>query len=358
MVRRDSSVRGLDGTCQRDARPVGGGTLCYELKGLCAALTLTATQRQALEDLRKNLATLGDDVLLAVRSSSPEEDLASASFAGLYETRLGVRPADLDDAVRHCFASSLDQRVLVYKKEHGFDVLSPRIAVVVQQQIDSEVAGVGFSLNPLTNDYDEAVVVANWGLGESVVAGLASPDHFIVDKVGRQVVDKKMGAKQVPIWLGPDGSTIERKDHRSAELTLSDSQLGELTEVMCRIEALYEKPMDIEWAYAGGQLHVLQARPITTYVPLPPEMLTKPGERRRLYADAALSKGMTTNVPISPMVLDWWEDLLSSFLEGFFGIELTPEKGLVFVAGGRLYMNLSNMMWSKAVRCGATSEEK
>ena len=336
----------------------GGGALCNELKGLCAALTLTATQRQALEDLRKNLATLGDDVLLAVRSSSPEEDLASASFAGLYETRLGVRPADLDDAVRHCFASSLDQRVLVYKKEHGFDVLSPRIAVVVQQQIDSEVAGVGFSLNPLTNDYDEAVVVANWGLGESVVAGLASPDHFIVDKVGRQVVDKKMGAKQVPIWLGPDGSTIERKDHRSAELTLSDSQLGELTEVMCRIEALYEKPMDIEWAYAGGQLHVLQARPITTYVPLPPEMLTKPGERRRLYADAALSKGMTTNVPISPMVLDWWEDLLSSFLEGFFGIELTPEKGLVFVAGGRLYMNLSNMMWSKAVRCGAASEEK
>ncbi len=332
-------------TALPNATPAQWATLCNELKGLCPALTLMPTQRQVLEDLRENLAALDDDVLFAVRSSSPEEDLASASFAGVYETRLGVRPADLDDAVRHCFASSLDQRVLVYKKEHGFDVLSTRIAVVVQQQIDSEVAGVGFSLNPLTNDYDEAVVDANWGLGESVVAGLASPDHFIVDKVGRQVVDKKLGAKQVSIWLGPDGSTIERKDHRSGEFTLSDSQLGELTEVMCRIEALYEKPMDIEWAYAGDQLHVLQARPITTYVPLPPEMLTKPGERRRLYADAALSKGMTTNVPISPMVLDWWEDLLSSFLEDFFGIELTPEKGLVFVAGGRLYMNLSNMMW-------------
>jgi len=328
-----------------DATPDRWATLCSELKALCPALPLVATQRQALEDLRKNLATLGDDVLFAVRSSSPEEDLASASFAGVYETRMGVRPAGLDDAVRHCFASCLDERVLAYKMEHGLDVLSPRIAVVVQQQIDSEVAGVEFSLNPLTNDYDETVIDANWGLGESVVAGLASPDHFIVDKISRQVVEKKLGAKQVSIWLAPDGGTIERKGHRSAELTLSDAQLGELTEVMYRIEALYEKPMDIEWAYAGGQLHVLQARPITTYVPLPPEMLTKPGERRRLYADAALSKGMTTNVPISPMVLDWWEDLLSSFLEDFFRIELTPEKGLVFVAGGRMYMNLSNMMW-------------
>ena len=175
-------------TALADATPDKWATLCNELRALCPALPLTATQRQALEDLRKNLAALGDDVLFAVRSSSPEEDLVSASFAGGYETRLGVRPADLDDAVRHCFASSLDERVFVYKKKHGFDVLSPRIAVVVQQQIDSEVAGVGFSLNPLTNDYDEAVIEANWGLGESVVAGLASPDHFIVDKVSRQVV--------------------------------------------------------------------------------------------------------------------------------------------------------------------------
>ena len=332
-------------TALADATPDQWATLCDELKGFCPALPLTVTQRQALEDLRKNLATRGDDVLFAVRSSSPEEDLASASFSGVYETRLGVRPAGLDDAVRHCFASCHDERLLVYKKEHGLDVLSPRIAVVVQQQIDSEVAGVGFSLNPLTNDYDEAVIDGNWGLGESVVAGLAAPDQFVVDKISRQVVEKKLGAKQVSIWLGPDGGTIEREGHRSTEFTLSEAQLGELTDVMCRIEELHETPMDIEWAYASGQLHVLQARPITTYVPLPPEMLTKPGERRRLYGDAALSKGMTTNAPISPMVLDWWEDLLSSFLEDFFGIELTPEKGLVFVAGGRLYMNLSNMMW-------------
>ena len=323
-------------------------TLCAELKKICPALALTQHQQQALEYLCKTLAMPANDVLYAVRSSSPEEDLVSASFAGGYESRLGVPPADLDDAVRNCFASSLDERVFVYKKEQGFELLSPRIAVVVQRQIDSEVAGVGFSLNPLTNDYDEAVIDANWGLGESVVAGLVSPDHFIIDKVGRQVVDKKLGNKQVSIWLGPDGGTIERKGRRLAELTLSDAQLRELTDAMCRIEELYGRPMDIEWAYAAGRLHVLQARPITSYVPLPLEMVTKPGQRRRLYVDAALSKGMTINAPISPMGLDWMEESLYSFIERFVGpvqLDVDAEEGLLYFAGGRMYMDLSNMMW-------------
>ena len=350
-------------TALADATPDKWATLCNELKELCPALPLTANQRQALEDLRQLLAALGDEVLWAVRSSSPEEDLASASFAGGYETRLGVQPADLEEAVRHCFASSLDERVFIYKKEHGFDVLSPRIAVVVQQQIDSEIAGVGFSLNPLTNDYDEAVIDANWGLGESVVVGLASPDHFIVDKVDLQVVDKKLGAKQVSIWLGADGGTIERKNHRSAEFTLSDAQLGELTDVMGRIEALYEKPTDIEWAYAGGRLYVLQARPITTYVPLPPEMMTRPGERRMLYTDLALSSGFTINAPISPMGLAWMEEGVVSMVELFIGrldLDLTFEEGLWFFAGSRMYQNLSNAMWlaspKKMAKAGAESD--
>ena len=327
-------------TALAEATPDQCETLCSELKRRCPALQLTATQRQALVDLRKNLAALGDNVLYAVRSSSPDEDQLSASFAGGYETRLGVRPAELDDAVRHCFASSFDERVLVYRRAHGFDVRSPRIAAVVQRQIASEIAGIGFSLNPQTNDYDEAVIDANWGLGESVVAGGTSPDHFVVDKAGRQVVERKLGAKQVSIWLGADGGTVERTGHSSDEFTLTDGQLLELTDAICRIEQLYAKPMDIEWAYADGQLHILQARPITSYVPLPPEMVTKPGERRRLYADAALSKGLTINEPISPLGLSWIEEMLySGVLKKLLGIEdFTAAGGLVFTAGNRFYM--------------------
>ena len=330
-----------------DAPPDSRATLCNALKEHCPALSLEAAQREALEDVRKILAGRGDDVLFAVRSSSPEEDLVSASFADGYDTRLGVRGHELEQALLHCFASTFDERVFVYKREHGFDVLSPRLAVVVQQQIASEVAGVGFSLNPLTNDYDEAVIDANWGLGESVVAGLASPDHFVVDKVSGKLIQKKLGAKQVSIWLGRDRGTVERQGYRSTDLTLSEAQLGELVDVLCRIEQLYGRPTDIEWAYADSQLHVLQARPITTHVPLPPEMATNPGERRRLYVDAALSKGLTTNEPISPLGLSWIEGMLySSMMKRFAGIEdFTPAGGLVFSAGSRFYMNLSNAMW-------------
>jgi pyruvate,water dikinase len=338
-------------TAFADADPDGWSTLCDDLKRRCSDLAVTANQLETLEELRGQLPALGEGALFAVRSSSPDEDGVSASFAGGYETKLGVRRDELLQALRHCFASSFDERVFVYKREHGFDVLSPRFAVVVQQQIASEVAGVGFSLNPVTNDYDEAVLDANWGLGESVVAGLASPDHFVVDKVSGRLVQKRLGAKQVSIWLGRDGGTVERGGTRSADLTLSEAQLGELVDVLGRIEELYGRPMDIEWAYADRQLHILQARPISTYVPLPPEMVTKPGERRRLYADGALSKGLTTNEPISPLGLAWIEDMLySSALKRLAGIEnFTPAGGLVFTAGCRLYLNVSN-----TIRLGMT----
>ena len=120
-----------------------------------------------------------------------------------------------------------------------------------------------------------------------------------------------------------------------------------------RIEALYDTPVDIEWAYAGGTLHVLQARPITTYVPLPAEMITQPGERRWLYADAALSKGLTINKPISALGLDSMERLFSTIIESWVGSmkqNLTPEESLYNFGGGRMYMNLSNMMWFASPR--------
>ncbi len=268
-------------------------TLCEELQRLCSAILLASQQRHVLEQCRQALAKAPDPQSFAVRSSSPEEDMASTSFAGGYDTRLGVGLADLEGALRGCFASSFGERVLVYKRARGFDVLSPRLAVVIQQQISSDVAGVGFSLNPLTNDYDEAVIDACWGLGEPIVSGRVSPDHFIVDKVSRRVIERRLGTKRTSSWLDPAGGTLERVDHRASEFSLNDAQLAEITDLVCRIESLYRQPTDIEWAWADGRFHVLQARPITTYVPLPPELVTRPGERRRLYLDAALADGLT-----------------------------------------------------------------
>ncbi len=333
-------------------------SLCVLLKERARMLPISALQLDALTTVRKELAIRGTDLRFAVRSSSPEEDMASASFAGGYETRLGVRPEDLEEAVRHCFASTFDVRVLSYKTEHGFDLWSPRIAVIVQVQIDSDMAGVGFSLNPVNNDYDEAVIAANWGLGSSVVDGQVSPDHYVVDKVELQIKEMTLGTKQASVWLDADQGTVERTAHRGEDRTLTDTQVGELTGMICRIEDLYSVPVDIEWAYAGDELHVLQARPITRFVPLPPEMMTRPGERRRLYADVALSKGLTTNAPISPLGLDSLKSMFLEILESWVGPinrNPSPEDGLMFFAGGRMYINYSSVLWLASPRLLAKS---
>ncbi len=335
-------------TALTDTPPENWPPLCEDLTARCRALPLTTAQERALERLREDLAArCGEEARFAVRSSSPEEDLESASFAGGYETRLGVPLDSLEEALRHCAASSLDVCVLVYKTEHGFDDLAPRLAVVVQEQIDSDVAGVAFSLNPVTNDYDEAVIDANWGLGPSVVDGRVSPDHFVVNTVERSVVEATTGEKTVSVRLDAGSGIREQEEPRAEARTLSDAQLLELTDELCHIETLYEHPVDIEWAYAGDQLHVLQARPITTHVPLPPELITAPGEQRLLYADTGMAKGATINAPISPLGLDWLKTFMTGISEWVFGsVELSldrDEKPILF-AGGRAYQNLSALL--------------
>ncbi|HEY9843054.1 MAG: PEP/pyruvate-binding domain-containing protein [Candidatus Sericytochromatia bacterium] len=312
------------------------------LKARAQELTFDPEQQAAVNTA---LQGYGPETLFAVRSSSPEEDLAGASFAGGYETVLGVRPAELEAAVRTAFASCLDQRVMLYKQQHGFDPHQPRIAVVVQRQIASEIAGVGFSLNPLSNAYDEAVISANWGLGETVVAGLASPDYFVVDKIAMQIRERRLGAKETSIWLLPDGGTQERADARHEQWTLTDEQLLELVRQLLDLEALYGQPMDIEWAYADGQLYLLQARPITGWMPLPPDLLTAPGQPKRLYGDFTISiQGLYQ--PLSVMATAVFENFFSPLFEEICGEDISrdPETALALARSGRIYVSYSNFL--------------
>lgn len=239
------------------------------------------------------------------------------------------------------------QRILQCARRR-LTLFQPRIAVVVQEQLGSEVAGVGFSINPLTNDYDECAIDANWGLGESVVSGMTATDHFIVNKVSGAVLDRRLGAKQLAVTLATEGGTATGADARSSQYCLNEAQLHELNVLICRLESLYGHPVDMEWAYAHGKLYVLQARPITAYVPLPPEMLTAPGERRVQYMDIALSKGMTINAPISPIGLDWLGGDMLLMLKHCVGnarFDFKSPCGLLYLGGGRTYMNLSNLLW-------------
>jgi rifampicin phosphotransferase len=313
--------------------------LAKKLQESCHNLRFNEEQKDELENALQTFRESNTGHLYAVRSSSPEEDLEGASFAGGYETTLGVTEDAIEAAILNSFTSSFDERVFLYKKEHGFRLDQPRIAVVVQEQVDAESAGVAFSLNPLNNCYDEAVINANYGLGESVVSGEADPDVFIVDKLKREVIERRNGRKQAVIKLNPAGGTINstRTDHQAASIT--PAQVLELTGLLEQIEAYYQKPVDIEWAIEGGKIFLLQARPITTYLPLPDEMITAPGEPKRLYANSTLiEQGLQE--PLSVLGTDFLAYVLNKVggpvAEGAIGLN-----GVTFTASGGYYMNIS-----------------
>jgi phosphohistidine swiveling domain-containing protein len=313
------------------------------LGALCMGLELDHEQKKNLAEALETLKVDSGTPLFAVRSSSTEEDLEELSFAGGYETTLGVTEETLEDALRRSFASCFDERVFVYKQEHGLAVDKPRIAVIVQQQVAAETAGVAFSLNPINNCYDEAVINANFGLGESVVSGRVSPDSFVVDKASRLILEKKTGSKETSLWLNADGGTVEEPSPSRSRLCLSDDNVMALTDVLIAVENHFEKPMDIEWALANGNLYLLQARPITAYFPLPPALLTPPGEQKRLYGDLSLVKwGMQE--PLSVMGTDYLEIMNTEMLKFTMGEDIGPDvvNATRRTLEGRTYVVLSN----------------
>ncbi|GAA1924531.1 hypothetical protein GCM10009815_18860 [Nocardioides marmoribigeumensis] len=201
----------------------------------------------------------------AVRSSAIGEDSAEASFAGTHLTVLGVVGLErVLDAVRQVHDSAHDEAAATYRRQHGLDP-APRMAVVLQPMIASEVAGVLFTRNPVTGA-DERVVEASWGLGETVVSGLVSPDQYRLATDDGRVLGRWAGEKDVAMVLQPDGSVAElpvSADQVDA-WCLDEHQLLQLhglAEHCDRVFGTLEH--DIEFAFAGDRLHLLQRRPIT-----------------------------------------------------------------------------------------------
>ncbi len=309
---------------------------CENLKDLARMRTLTPEQRNMLE---AGVAAL-PGTSFAVRSSSPEEDLSETSFAGQYDTMLGVGAEGLEAAIASVYASMYDIRVVDYKKRNGLALENPRIAVILQEQIDSEVSGIAFSLNPNNNCYDEVMINASFGLGESVVSGRVTPDAYVVDKVKGKIVDKKVSDKASGLWLSPEGGTESRDNENPGETALSDSWIMAVADLAAKCEAHYGKPMDIEWTLNGEELYLLQTRPITSYIPLFEEMLTKPGERKNLYMDlVVMTQGFSES--FSVMGFDIWKRLFSSMDEFSF-----PEgmDGITLFYHGRQYFHVPNLL--------------
>lgn len=202
---------------------------------------------------------------VAVRSSSPAEDRADASFAGQYETILGVRTADqLIEAVIACWASASSAAASAYRIEHGTPV-DADMAVLVQELVPATAAGVLFTMHPVSDRVDQIVLNANFGLGDSVVSGRAEPDTFILDKATGAAIETLIGSKRITTTQVENGvEDLPTPVERQGQPSLTAGQLRQLADVARKLEAHYDQPIDAEWAFEGDTLRMLQARPITT----------------------------------------------------------------------------------------------
>ena len=207
-----------------------------------------------------------DDADVAVRSSATAEDLPDASFAGQQDTYLHVKGVDqVLEYVQKVWASLFEARAIFYREENDFDHEKVYIAVVVQQMVNSEKAGVMFTVNPSTGE-EVAMIEGSWGLGESVVSGDVTPDHYDVDKKSGKIETLTVSDKKF-MYINDDKGTslkVEVPEEKRNERVLSDEDLKKLLDMAKTIEDLYKKPMDTEWAMQKGRLYLLQARPITT----------------------------------------------------------------------------------------------
>ncbi|HEX4610606.1 MAG TPA: PEP/pyruvate-binding domain-containing protein [Urbifossiella sp.] len=213
-----------------------------------------------VEQFAAHLRSLGDGPV-AVRSSATGEDGAEASFAGQQETILGVRGLEaVLDAVERCWASLHTERAKAYRARQGVADAGLAMAVVVQELVPAEVAGVLFTRDPLDPTGRRMLAEASWGLGETVVSGRVTPDRFHLDRESGAVLDRQLGAKDVRVTAAGEEPV---PDADRLRFCLDDAALAQLADLGRRVEAFYREPRDIEWAVSGGQVYLLQARPIT-----------------------------------------------------------------------------------------------
>jgi len=223
---------------------------------------------QLAEDIKKYYQVLGENAPVAVRSSGTVEDLEDASCAGQQDTYLFV--VGLENVVKYikeCWASLYNDRAIFYRHKKGFGSFEISIAVVVQRMVNAEKAGVMFSANPINGNKDEVIIEAAWGLGESVVQGIVTPDNYWVNKNNYQIINQYIAEKETMIVRLSEAGGVKEvpvPPELCEKPVLSEEELKELVDTAVKVETFYGKPQDLEWAYENNKLYLLQSRPITT----------------------------------------------------------------------------------------------
>ena len=219
-----------------------------------------------IDQARHQLKGLYRPPLVAVRSSATAEDLPQASFAGQQETYLNIKgEAHLLKKVKECWASLFNARAIYYRYNQGFDHFKVGLAAVVQRMVQSEKSGIAFSIDPVTNDKSKIVIEAIFGLGEYIVQGKVTPDHYEVDKRSFVILKKEAKSQNLKFVK----SNVENKEVRLSKtegslIKLTDEEIVKVALIVKDIETHYFFPQDIEWAIENDRVFIVQSRPITT----------------------------------------------------------------------------------------------
>ncbi|MFW9992272.1 MAG: PEP/pyruvate-binding domain-containing protein [Candidatus Odinarchaeota archaeon] len=285
-------------------------------------------------------------VPVAVRSSATAEDLADLSFAGQHDTILNVYGDEaLKQAIVECLSSLWTARAIDYRNRNGISHKDLALAVIVQQMVDSDSSGVLFTVNPLTGKRSEYVIDATFGLGEALVSGQIEPDHYVVDSTTGKILLKEVGSKKVSIHGQEGGGTVTVDVEASDRESLSVENISALVQLGKSVAALYSSPQDIEWAFAGDNLLLLQSRPVTSLYPLPEEFLSGP---IRVCLSFGLVQGMLD--PITPL----GQVNIILFLMGLaktFGYKPSLDnQTFIWSMGNRLWFDLSFMLRNRGLK--------
>ena len=280
--------------------------------------------------ITRSVARLGEPAAYAVRSSATAEDLPTASFAGQLDTYLNVvGTAAILEHISRCWASLFTERAVTYRLRNGFDQRKVQMAVIVQQMVFPEAAGVLFTADPVTSNRKITFVEATLGLGESLVSGLVNADMYKVR--GGEVVARAAATKQCAIHASPEGGT--QKEAIEPELqeqpALTDAQVVRLARLGRRIEAHFGQPQDIEWCLVDDSFQIVQSRPITTLFPIP----ATGDEENHVYVSVGHAQMMTD--AMKPLGLSFWQ--------------LTTPRPM-YVAGGRLFVDVASELASPGSR--------
>ncbi|MFB6456650.1 phosphoenolpyruvate synthase [Chitinophaga sp. Hz27] len=295
-----------------------------------AAIISATIPQEIITAIASQLHAFADNTAFAVRSSATAEDLPSASFAGQQDTYLNIiGQTSLLQYISKCWASLYTDRAIIYRIQNKFDHQKVSIAVVIQQMIPADVAGILFTADPITSNRKILSIDAGFGLGEALVSGIVTADNFRVSNGA--IISKQIATKKLAIHADSSGgtTTADIPSDQQQQASLSDDAVLQLEKLGRIIEAHFGQPQDIEWCLANGKFYILQSRPITTLFPIP----VVNDQQNHVYVSVGHNQMMT--------------DAMKPLGLSFF---LMTTGRPMYIAAGRLFVDLAADLASPARR--------